>query len=161
MDTRGNLTRRTVLGRAVAGALAAGALSGCSWISPEPEPPHRWLGLLTETRALLARYQAALDAHPGLAERLTPLRDNHRAHLKELARLIGPQASASPSPKASPVAAPEDEQAALRELRTAERDAQATAAALCLKAKPAEAGLLGSIAACRATHREVLNGRAA
>lgn len=157
MTTSGRLTRRTALG----GALAAGAaLSGCSWISPEPEPPHPWLGLLAETRALLARYQATLEAHPSLAERLRPLRDNHRTHLKELVRLIGPQASASPSPKPSPVVAPEDEKSALAELRAAEQEAQAAASALCLKAKPTTAGLLGSIAACRATHREVLNGRA-
>jgi Tryptophan 2,3-dioxygenase (vermilion) len=90
MKTRRGLTRRAVLGRAVggalagAGALASGAmLSGCAWLGPDPEPPHPLLGLHSETRALLARYQAALPAYPDLAERLTPLRDNRPAHLKD------------------------------------------------------------------------------
>lgn len=130
-------------------------LSGCDLLAGDPPPPHPLLGTLRDIRTLLDRYQAAISAHPTLAGRLGPLQDNHRAHLTTVAKLIGPTASESPSPAKS-VAAPPDEEGAVRELREAERTGQETAGRACLAAGPGYAGLLGSIAACRASHREVL-----
>lgn len=152
------MDRRTALARVLGGTLTAGfALTGCDLLSPEPPPPHPLAAVLHDTRALLGRYESAITAQPGLAERLTPLRDNHDTHVTELKRLIGPSASATPSAAASaPDQPPTDEKATLTALRTAEREGQAYATKACLKAKPEYAGLLGSIAACRATHREVL-----
>jgi hypothetical protein len=49
-----------------------------------------------------------------------------------------------------------DPRAALADLRKAERSAQRTAAAACRTAPAARASLVGSIAACRATHAEAL-----
>jgi hypothetical protein len=96
-----------------------------------------------------------ISAHPNLAGRLGPIRDNHRAHLATVAKLIGPTASQSPSPAAS-VAVPPEADAAVRELRDAERDGKQAATRACLAAKREYAELLGSIAAGRATHQEVL-----
>ncbi|MGH3734831.1 MAG: ferritin-like domain-containing protein [Micromonosporaceae bacterium] len=154
------MDRRTALVRVLGGALTAGAaLSGCDLLTPEPPPPHPLLAMLHDTRVQLARYEAAITAHPGLAERLRPLRDNHTAHVTTLAKLVGPQASASPSAAASasaPATPPADEKAALAALLTAERDGQAYAVKACLAARDEYAGLLGAIAACRASHAEVL-----
>lgn len=140
------------------GALAGVAgvtLSGCDLLAGDPPPPHPLLGTLRDIRTLLDRYQAAISAHPTLTGRLGPLQDNHRAHLTTVAKLIGPTASESPSP-ANSVSAPPDEEDAVRELREAERTGQEAAGRACLAAGPEYAGLLGSIAACRASHREVL-----
>jgi len=146
--------RRTVLTGALAGA-AGVTLSGCDLLAGDPPPPHPLLGTLRDIRALLDCYQAVISAHPTLAGRLGPLRDNHRAHLTAVAKLIGPTASQSPSPTNSG-AAPPGEEDAVRELREAEQTGQETAGRACLAARREYAGLLGSIAACRASHREVL-----
>lgn len=135
-------------------------LSGCGLLAGDPPPPHPLLGTLRDIRALLGRYEAVIAAQPTLAGRLGPLRDNHRAHLTTVAKLIGPTASeaptpASPSPTGS-ASAPTDEAAAVRELQEAERTGEEVAGRACLAAAPEYAGLLGSIAACRASHREVL-----
>ncbi len=147
------MDRRTALG----GMLAAGlATSGCDLLS-EPPPPHPLQGLLNQTRALRDRYQRTIAAHADLAERLTPLRKNHQAHIAALAELIGPSASASPSGKPSAGAdVPTDPKAAVAALLQAEQVAEAGAVRVCLKTRRGYAGLVGSIAACRATHREVL-----
>ncbi|MGH3648261.1 MAG: hypothetical protein ACRDTM_13940 [Micromonosporaceae bacterium] len=152
------MDRRTALARVLGGTLTAGfALTGCDLLSPEPPPPHPLQAMLDDTRAILSRYESVLAAQPGLAERLNPLRDNHHTHVTELAKLIGPGASASPSAAASsPGLVPSEERATLAALRTAEKEGQTYATKACLSAKPEYAGLLGSIAACRATHREVL-----
>jgi hypothetical protein len=146
--------RRTVLTGALAGA-AGVTLGGCGLLVGDPPPPHPLLGTLRDIRAVLTRYQTTISAHPTLAERLGPLRDNHRTHLATVAKLIGPTASESPAPP-GPVAVPPDEEAAVHELRDLERTGQQTATRACLAARPEYAGLLGAIAAGRASHREVL-----
>ncbi|MGH3662561.1 MAG: hypothetical protein ACRDT8_00720 [Micromonosporaceae bacterium] len=152
------LNRRATLARMAVAGLGTGlTLAGCSWIDGEPEPPHPLLGVLSGARDLSARHRATLKAHPNLADRLHPLRDNHRTHMKQLVRLIGAEAaSPSPSGSGSPAAAPEREEAALNQLRRAERDAAEAAVTACLKAPADHAGLVGSIAACRFSHWEVL-----
>src|SRR6185312_16012802 len=109
--------------------------------------------LLDEAVALAASYDRAVVSQPGLAARLTPLADDHRAHATELARLIG---RPPPSTRASAVAsAPADAAAqTVASLRTAEQAAQKSAVAACQAAPADRAALVGSIAACRATHAE-------
>jgi hypothetical protein len=148
-------SRRAVLG--AAGVIgAAGTLSGCSWFEDDPPPPPDPLEpLLAATRVLAARYEAALAAHPELADRLRPLHEAHRAHESALVELIGrPELASASPPPASP--APADPEETLAALRDAERDEQDQATRECLAAPAERAGLLGSIAAARATHREVL-----
>jgi hypothetical protein len=70
-----------------------------------------------------------------------------------LAREIGiPAPSGAPSPPASPSAAPSTVQALL----AAEQDARKDAEKACLEGPSYRAALLGSIAACRASHQEAL-----
>jgi hypothetical protein len=154
-------SRRSVLaaaGWATAGLATAGlgGLAGCDLGGPGPEPtppPDPLLPFLTATVALADRYDAAIEADPSLSARLTPLRDDHRAHVQALAREIGiPAPSGAPSPPASPSAAPSTVQALL----AAEQDARKDAEKACLEGPSYRAALLGSIAACRASHQEAL-----
>ncbi len=144
-------TRRAVLVSAAAGLTAAG-LGGCDLGQPGPDPtpaPDALLPFLAATIALADTYDAAIDALPALSARLTPLRDDHRAHVRALAKEIGvPQPSTHPSTSASPPA--------LESLVAAERAAQEEAEKVCLEGPSYRAALLGSIAACRASHQEAL-----
>ncbi|MGK5678675.1 hypothetical protein [Actinoplanes sp. URMC 104] len=153
MFATGHPRRQVLAGAAV---LGVGGLTGCGLFDDDPEPPAApdpLQPLLDEAVALAASYDRAAAAQPGLATRLTPLADDHRAHAAELARLIGgtlPSAGASAS---APVAAAAG---TIASLRAAEQAAQRSAVAAC-KAAPADrAALIGSIAACRATHAEAL-----
>jgi hypothetical protein len=152
-------TRRGVLGIAASAAVVA-STSGCSLFGkdPEPERPDALQPVLDEALALAAMFeQAALAAQnsaaPDLAGRLTPLAADHRAHVAELSRVIGKPA---PSPSAAASAPAGDPAALLRQLRTAVQTGQRTAGTACRQAPAARAALVGSIAACRATHVEAL-----
>ncbi len=120
----------TTAGLATAGL---GGLAGCDLgrRGPEPTPPpDALLPFLIATVALADRYDAAIEAEPSLSARLTPLRDDHRAHVRALAREIGtPPPSGAPSPSASGSAAPSTVQALL----AAEQDAQKDAEKACLE----------------------------
>jgi hypothetical protein len=145
--------------RAVLAGVATAAVSGCSWLerdSGEPPPPDPLEPLLTSTRALAARYQAAVTANSDLADRLQPLLQNHRAHETALLELIGRPELASPSPGTGAWSPPLDEADVLGELLEAERAAREEAGQACLTAPPERVAVLGSIAAARATHAEVL-----
>jgi hypothetical protein len=129
-----------------------GGLAGCDIGGPGPEPtrpPDPLLPFLTATVALADKYDAAIAAEPSLGARLTPLRDDHRAHVRALAREIG---ISPPSPSASASAEPSTVQGLL----AAEKDAQKDAVKACLEGPSYRAALLGSIAACRASHQEAL-----
>jgi hypothetical protein len=148
-------TRRRVLRTTAGATVAATALTGCSLFDVEPEPtpePDPLQPLLDEARALAAAYDRAVVIQPDLAERLTPLAEDHRAHATELTRVIGAAVtSVAPSTSASP-----DAGQTVEDLRAAELKAQRTAT-LSARTVPSErAGLVGSIAACRATHAEAL-----
>jgi hypothetical protein len=153
-----------VLG-ALASAVGAAALGGCGVFDddePRPAPPDPLAPLLAETVALIARYDAALAAHPDLAARLTPVREAHAAHAAELARLTGAASPGAASPGgpsssgAAPSGAPADARGTLAALRAGEVGGRRAAAGACLAAPAERAALLGSIAAARATHAEAL-----
>jgi hypothetical protein len=158
---------------------AAGAsgvvLGGCGLFDHEAAPPlatDPLEPLLTEAVALAAAYDRVVAAQPGLAGRLTPLAGDHRAHATELAELIGrpvpsapalpasAQSGAAPSGPAPSGPAPSgpapSAAEALRDLRAAEQIAQRNAVSACTQAPAGRAALIGSIAACRATHAEAL-----
>ncbi|MFC7479467.1 hypothetical protein ACFQX7_04590 [Luedemannella flava] len=108
--------------------------------------------MITATADLAGRYDAVIAAYPALADRLTPLRDAHRAHLTALASALGQQ-----PPAATAQEAPAGGQGgALTSLAAAEKSGRADAVAACLAAPPRLAPLLGSIAAARASHQEAL-----
>jgi hypothetical protein len=159
-DDPAGTPRRALLITGVLGSAAT--LAGC-WKpgGSRPAPAatsraHPLAGVLAGTLALVSRYDAAIAGQPGLAARLAPLRAEHWTHVTALAAAMGRTA---PSDAASPAAStgePGDADATVAALRAAEKSAQANAVAACLTASARDAELLGSIAACRATHVEVL-----
>jgi hypothetical protein len=161
-DERPGHPRRAVLRATLGGlvgAVAAAALAGCD--ASRTAQPRRVADPLNpfyrDTVALLARYEAIMTALPALTDRLTPLRDAHREHLRALTREIGPNLE-TPAPTASVGGdLPGDTGSALAALRDAEKAAAAGARAACLAAPSYRAALLGSIAAARASHVGVLS----
>jgi hypothetical protein len=144
--------------RGVAGVtLSMTALAGCGLFDGDDDDRKKAADplqpLLTEALTLAAAYDRAVVTQPGLGSRLTPLAADHRAHAAELAKTIG-EAVPSVAPVAS--AAPAGDAAAVAALRKSEQAAQKTAAALCKTVPAARVALVGSIAACRATHAEAL-----
>ncbi|WP_231931577.1 hypothetical protein [Micromonospora echinospora] len=132
-------------------------VAGCGLLDRDdpPPPPDPLQPLIDGALALAARYRAAIGADPTLTARLTPIADAHHAHATELAAAIG-VALPSPSPVASTTAPAGDAATVLAELRAAEERARAEAATFCAQAPADRAALVGSIAAARATHAEVL-----
>jgi hypothetical protein len=148
-------TRRAVL-VATAASLGAATVAGCGIFGNGPEQPSApdpLQRVLDEAVALAVAYDRAAVNQPELAKRLTPLAADHRAHITELARVIG---TSAPSAPASSAAAAGDVVATLKSLRAAEQAAEKTANTACRQAPAARAALVGSIAACRATHAEAL-----
>jgi hypothetical protein len=151
-------SRRAVLAAAAAAMTTLTACdipkrSAAAW-HPAPDV---LLPLLTRTVALRDRYVEVLTAFPALQERLGPLKDDHVAHVVALAREVGLDEH-GPMPTASTSAGPvvQDQAAALKELVGLEKTGQEDATGACLAAPSYRAALLGSIAACRAAHVEVL-----
>jgi hypothetical protein len=161
----GRTTRRALLA-GVAGAAGTVALTGC-WPgrkSPAANPtPHPLTPVLAGTTALVGMYQAAITAYADLGDKLRPLLDDHRKHVEALRQAMGlaqpsgaASGSAAPSASAGASVAP-DPDAALKALHDAEQAGRTAAATACLAASNDDAALVGSIAACRATHVEVLS----
>jgi hypothetical protein len=101
---------------------------------------------------LLDRYEAALAAHPALAARLGPLRDEVARHAKTFGAPARPAAPASPSPSASPAS----EKDAVSALAKAERELADRRAAALVEAPAELARLLASVAAAGAGHAYLL-----
>ncbi|MGW0189823.1 hypothetical protein ACWDV7_29270 [Streptomyces sp. NPDC003362] len=164
--------RRTLLASAAGVAL----LTGCS-AGSEDSDGTRGGGPSAADRAraraardsgrLVERYDAVIAAHPGLAERLTPLRAEvvrHREAFGEpaasasatAAGTASPTPSPSPSPSASAPVVPGDEKAALADLATAERTLADERAKALLDVPGELARLLASVAAAGAAHAYLL-----
>ncbi|OKI07154.1 hypothetical protein A6A06_36255 [Streptomyces sp. CB02923] len=184
--------RRTLLAGSVLGGTAL-LLTGCSEDSgpgrgrkdaaADAAADARLRGQAArDTAALLARYDATLDAHPGLGGRLRPLRAEVARHAAAFGAAPAPSTSAGPSdgtsagpradssasapPASSPApsmpsapsapAVPPDEKQARTDLAAAERrtaDARVTAL---MSATPELARLLASVAAAGAAHAYLL-----
>jgi hypothetical protein len=158
----GRLSRRRLLGAALGGVAALGgaaSVAGCGYLGSGPQW-HDGADPLTELReatvALAGRYDATIARHASLADRLRPVRDDHRAHLDALNRqLAGTRPPAAPAATAPPV--PDDPVAAVNGLLAVEKAATAAAAAACLDSPGWRAALFGSITAARASHVEALS----
>lgn len=159
VPTGGALRRRTLL--VAAGGGVVGLAGGCRIgnqdksgnTSTGPLP-----GVLAATLGLIGGYQATVLVQPGLADRLNPLLADHLAHVTALQQAMGRPSSAPPvNGAATSSGVPGDPTAALAQLRAAEQSAQVGAVGACVSAPQGYAALLGSIAACRATHVEALS----
>ena len=156
------LPRRALLITGLAGGAAA--LGGCQWPGQHREqagtqgPAHPLTTQLAAALALVSTYDRTIARQSGLATRLAPLRAEHWTHVTAISSAMGePAPSAAPSPDPNAAEVPADADAALAGLRDAEKSAQSDAAAACIAAPATYTELLGSIAACRATHIEVLS----
>ncbi|KIE23479.1 lipoprotein [Streptomyces sp. MUSC 125] len=122
-----------------------------------------------DSRGLLERYDTVLDAHPGLAERLSPLRTQVVAHARAFEDGRTPTATRPPAPtvtdtastgagtgSASPVPVPATPKEALAELAAAERALADQRAKALLKVPGELARLLASVAAAGAAHAYLL-----
>lgn len=154
--------RRTVLASLAGGtALLTGCASGSS-------PAERAVSAGTRARAraardsadLLARYDAVLDAHPALTDRLTPLRAAVAAHRDafggtpddaKATKSATAQRSSSPVPTASA-----DRKEALTSLASAERTVADRRAAALLEVPGELARLMASVAAAGSAHAYLL-----
>ncbi|MEW2513462.1 hypothetical protein [Streptomyces sp. NPDC046870] len=147
--------RRTLLASAAGGALLVGCSSGPGSGDDGPSATQRARARAArDSRELLARYDAVLAAHPGLAERLRPLRAQVAAHATAFTDGKAPTASATAT--ASPAPVPAGEKDAVAGLAAAER-ALADRRAKDLLEVPGElARLLASVAAAGAAHAYLL-----
>ncbi|WEB40134.1 hypothetical protein MOV08_13150 [Streptomyces yunnanensis] len=166
------LTRRTTL---LAGAALGGAalLSGCAdEARPAPEAAERSAAAervrthaARDSRALLARYDATLAAHPGLGARLRVLRDEVAHHIEAFtsgAPSAAPSASTASTASTASAASdsapgvPADERSARAALADAERTLADSRTAALVSAPPELARLLASVAAAGAAHAYLL-----
>jgi hypothetical protein len=141
---------------ATAGLAGIAATAGCDLFGGSSDgqedvtPELR--SLLTATIALGDAYDGAITRVPSLASRLSGLRDAHRAHADALARAL-----AQPTPeRGSNSAGPTDAAGALSALAELESKGVDTARQSCLNGPARLASLIGTIAAARSCHLEVL-----
>jgi hypothetical protein len=146
--------RRSLLASAAGAALLVGCSadpdSGGDGPSATAEARAR---AARDSRGLLERYDAVLAAHPGLAGRLRPLRDQVAAHVQAFGDGATPTPAAS---TASPTPVPAAERDAVAALAAAERALADRRAADLLKVPGEQARLLASAAAAGAAHAYLL-----
>jgi hypothetical protein len=153
------MSRRTWLGAAA--AVIAGATGGVivAVLQPDPvggrpEGAPAWLRSAVEREgALLALLESTGRRNSALVPQLAPLRADHTAHLQALQAVAARYAAASAVAAPSATAAP-----GLGAVRAAEARAGEQAADAALLATGTDAALFASIAACEATHVEILSG---
>ncbi|MFF8729816.1 hypothetical protein ACF073_25480 [Streptomyces sp. NPDC015171] len=149
--------RRSLLVSAAGAALLAGCSAGPG--SGEAGPSAAGAArarAARDSRGLLERYDAVLAAHPGLAERLRPLRAQvaaHAAAFEEGATATGTPTATAPA-SAAPVPAAEKD--AVAGLAAAERDLAGRRAKDLLEVPGELARLLASVAAAGAAHASLL-----
>jgi hypothetical protein len=167
------LPRRRVLAASAAALPALLATAGCRssdvFAGPDPLAGRPALSpdvitlqeVIAAERAMIALYQAAVDAGPrparGLAGVLAGVLAQHQQHLSRLqASLVLPPGSVSASPSASVSRGPG--RVTIAQLRAAERASAADLVRRLGGVPPALAQLFASIAASDATHVAALGG---
>lgn len=150
--------RRTLLASAAGAALLVGCSAGpdSGGSSAASASERARARAARDSQRLLERYDAVLAAHPGLAQRLGPLRAQVAAHVRAFTDGTTPKpAKSSASPSAEP-AVPAAERDALAELAAAERTLADRRAKALLEVPGELARLLASVAAAGATHAYLL-----
>lgn len=158
----GVLPSRRQLLTGAAAALLGAPLSACEIrraprrpaARPTPTASDRLLSsAAARERALLAAYDDVLARYPDLAPRLGPYRADHAAHLHAVEPGAVVSASVAPSTRRTSKKTQAKVRARLRE----KEEAAAAAYARQVESAPAEhAALLAVLAACEASHAELL-----
>ena len=119
------------------------------------------LSAVTAELNLIWIYNKTITAYSGLAAVLSPLLDEHQAHLAQLrARVIEPAGKNLPGTVTARPALAASPSAALTQLRDSEQAAVGTLMGRLDSASPSLAQLYASIAASEAAHAIVLTARA-
>jgi hypothetical protein len=156
--------RRSLLASAAGAALLVGC-SGGSGTDPartRSADERARARAARDSEVLAARYDAVIAAHPGLAARLRPLRDEVVRHAEAFggARTASPKASPSGSARAAGPGegsgVPVTEKDALAALAAAERELADRRAGALLEVPGESARLLASVAAAGAAHMFLL-----
>lgn len=142
---------------ALAGCTAGGDGPGDPEDSPSAADRRARARAARDSEGLVERYDAVIAAHPGLAERLRPLRAEAVRHAQAFGGGPGRKASPSPSPSSSSAApsaaaVPADDKDALVSLAVAERELADRRAQALLDMPGELARLLASVAAAGAAH---------
>ncbi|CQR61440.1 hypothetical protein [Streptomyces leeuwenhoekii] len=157
--TRPGPRRRSLLASAAGAALLAGCSAGpgSDGTGGSPAAAARVRARAArDSEWLAARYDAVIAAHPGLAARLRPLREEVVRHAEAFGGGTAPAPRTSPaqvSPSASPPAAvPGNEKDALAGLAAAERELAGRRTGALADVPGELARLLASVAAAGAAH---------
>ncbi|MFH9007453.1 hypothetical protein ACH4E5_29950 [Streptomyces afghaniensis] len=142
---------------ALAGCTAGGEGPGASENGPSAAERRARARAARDSEGLVERYDAVIAAHPGLAQRLGPLRAEAVRHAQAFGGGPGRKPSpspSSPSPSASSstAAVPGDDKDALAALAAAERELADRRAKALLDVPGELARLLASVAAAGAAH---------
>jgi hypothetical protein len=163
------LPRRRVLAASAAALPALLATAGCrssdAFAGPDPLAGRPALSpdvitlqeVITAERAMIALYQAALNAGTRPGRTLEGLLAQHRQHLGRLqARLVLPSGSGAASPSSSSSPSLSRGEVTIAQLHAAERASATDLVRRLVSVPPALAQLFASIAASDATHAAAL-----
>ncbi len=169
MDESGRrgTTRRTFLigGAAVGGAAVGGAALGVGLefgthsqpVRPKrPSAPPALVAAADAERALLADLDATTGGAPAVRDVIRQIRADHAAHLQALAGLAATYPGFAPARASGTTNSAAGQARTKAQLRDAEQAASDEAARRAGVLVGAAAALLASIAACEATHAELL-----
>ncbi|MFI0808453.1 hypothetical protein [Streptomyces echinatus] len=157
--TRSGPRRRSLLASAAGAALLVGCSAGPDSGDDGPSAAARARARAArDSHGLLQRYDAVLAAHPGLADRLRPLRAQVAAHAAafEEGATDAATATVTATARASATPVPAAEKDAVAGLAAAERALADQRAEDLLKAPGELARLLASVAAAGAAHAYLL-----
>lgn len=151
------VSRRAVLAAGLAVAAAAGAGVGLGALAPvpanaQPQPPAELTAALAAERRLLATIDASIRQDPSLRTALGSIRRNHAAHAAALQAAVADY----PAPPSRSAATTPPQPLDRSGLRAAERVAAGRAATRASILGGRNAAMLASIAACEASHAELL-----
>lgn len=149
-------TRRWFLAGGLAVLAGAGTGVGAEYLhastaAPPTKPPAAMVAAAAAERALIADLDATTGGTPDVRRSIVQIRADHAAHLVALTSVL----SRYRAPATSPSPAPGTPRT-LAQLRTAEQRASVAAGRRAAALDRSPAALLASIAACEATHAELL-----
>jgi hypothetical protein len=147
-------------GLSIAAATGCGIAAAASWprstpTPPPGTPPAQLVTALAAEHELIATLDASAPRLPQLAVLIAQIRANHAEHATALAAALQEATGAGGTPSAAPTSsAPRALDAA--GLRAAEQQAATAAAVRAAALAGRDATVLACIAACEATHAELL-----